>query len=166
MAKLIVRDHSKKLKKLAKKVIKDNRKEFGILGKINILFVWRLGESPRYDDEDRAVAAQTRVLPPRERDIYGFDVEIEVFKDSWLRKSKKARYRLMWHELYHIDVEQSENFKPNRDDDGRIIIKMRKHDITVTTFNDEVKKFGIQSRDVPDAVALSKALRKREKKKQ
>lgn len=163
MAKLVVKDRKKILKKVADQWIK-KEKDFRILKKISILYVWRLGETPRYDDESRPVAARTRLLPARERDVYGYDVEIEVFKDSWRRKNKKKQRRLIWHELKHIDVEQGENFKPNRDDDGRIIIKLRNHDIVITTFEDEVDKFGLSGRDVSDATTLAKALKKRQKK--
>lgn len=164
MAKLVVRDKKKILKKVADRWIK-KEKHFRILSKVNILYVWRLGETPRYDDENRPVAARTRLLPARERDVYGKDVEIEVFKDSWRRRNKRKQRLLIWHELFHIDVEQGENFKPNYDDDGRIIIKLRRHNIVVTTFEEEIKKFGLQGRDVTDAIILSKALKKRKKKK-
>lgn len=164
MSKLIVRDRKKILKKVANKWIK-SEEEFHILKKLNILFTWRLGETPEYNDEGLPLAAITKKLPPRERDVYGYDVEIRVFKDSWRRKNKKKQRITIWHELKHIDVEQGENFKPNRDDDGRILFNLRKHDVFVATFEDEIKKFGLQGRDVSDATILSKALKKRKKKK-
>lgn len=164
MAKLIVKDRKGELEKVAKRVIKKN-KEFHILKKLNILYVWRLGDMPLYDDEGRAVAAQTKKLANRERDVYGYDVEIQVFKQSWRRRSKKGKYKLMYHELRHIEVEQDEEFKPNRDDDGRIVFKIVPHDVVITAFESEIKKFGLPGHSVPDATVVAKALKQRKKKK-
>lgn len=164
MAKLHVQDKKGELAKIARKVLRQN-KSFRVLKKIEILWVWRLGETPRYDDEGNLVAAQTRKLPNRERDLYGFDVEVEVFKQTWRKRGMKAKRRLIYHELRHIEVEVGENFKVNYDDDGRIIINIVPHDVYVATFEDEIKKYGLAGHDVNQALVLSKALRKLHEKK-
>jgi len=167
MAKLIIKDRKGELEKIARKLINHSKykKDFQVLPSLRFLFTWRLGDTPEYDKEGQALAATTHKLSTRERDVYRKDVEIRVFKDSWRKRGKRAKKRLMWHELYHIDVEQGENFKVNRDDDGRVIFELRKHDVRVNTFEKEVKLFGISANDVSDAVVLSKALKKRKKKK-
>ena len=162
MATRVLRDKKKILRKIANEVAEE--KSFHILNKINILFVWRLGDLPRYDEESRQVLAQTRRLPSRERDVYGYDVEVEVFKQAWKRLGPKKQRRVIWHELNHIEIEQGENFKPNRDKDGRILIEIRSHDVVITTFNAELDKFGLSGHDVPTAVALTTALKKKKKK--
>ena len=164
MSKLLVQDKKGELESVAKNLIL-NEKTFKTLKNIVVLFVWRLGESARFDDEGRQIAATTRRLPTRERDIYGFDVEIEVFKQSWRRLSTKKKKRLMWHELQHIEIEQGENFKIARDDDGRVVLHIRPHDVVITAFEDELKKYGLANKDVPDVIILTKALKKRKKKK-
>ncbi len=163
MAKLVVKDKKKVLKALANDLIR-TKKRFRVLKEIKILYVWRLGDVPEYDDEGRAILAMTRKLPPRERDIYGYDVEIRVWRDGWKRRSKSSQRRVIWHELYHIEVEQGENFSVNRDDDGRAIFRIRPHDVVITTFEDELKRFGLPGRDVNDATILSRALKKRKKR--
>lgn len=160
MARLVVKDKKKVLRGLAHDLI-ETKKRFRILKEIKILYVWRLGDVPEYDDEGRAILATTRKLPVRERDIYGYDVEIKVWRDGWKRKNQKAQRRTMWHELNHIEVEQGENFSVNKDDDGRVIFRIKQHDVVITTFEDELKKFGLQGRDVNDATILSRALKKR-----
>ena len=109
MAKIIIRDKKGELEAVANELIAE-QKEFKILSKIKILYVWKLGDSPDWDDEGRPIAAETRKLPNRERDIYGFDVEIKVFKSSWRKRGIKSKRRLMWHELWHINLEEGENF--------------------------------------------------------
>lgn len=163
MARLVVKDKKKVLRALAKDLI-ETKKRFRVLKEVHILYVWRLGDVPEYDDEGRAILATTRKLPARERDIYGYDTEIKVWRDGWKRINKKKQRRTMWHELNHIEVEQGENFSVNRDDDGRIIFRIKQHDVVITTFEDELKKFGLQGRDVSGATILSRALRKRKKR--
>ena len=164
MARLVVKDKKKVLRALAHDLI-STQKRFRILRELHILYVWRLGDVPEYDDEGRTIIAATRKLPVRERDIYGYDVEIKVWRDGWKRRNPKAQRRTMWHELNRIEVEQGENFSVNKDDDGRIIFRLRQHDVVVTTFEDELKKFGLQTRDVSTATILSRALKKRKKKR-
>ena len=165
MAKLIIKDAKGELEAVANELIAEY-KEFRSLSKIKILYVWKLGDSPDWDDESRPIAAETRKLPNRERDIYGFDVEIKVFKSSWRKRGTKSKRRLMWHELQHIELEEGENFKVARDDDGRVKIKLRSHSVAVNTFSEEIDRFGLSGRDVGDAVVLAKALKKYKKKKQ
>ncbi len=163
MAKLVVKDKKKVLKAIANDLI-GTKKRFRVLKELHILYVWRLSDVPEYDDEGRAILATTRKLPPRERDIYGYDVEIKVWRDGWKRKNKNQQRRTMWHELNHIEVEQGENFSINKDDDGRAIFHIKPHDVVITTFEDELKRFGLPGRDVNDATILSRALKKRKKR--
>lgn len=159
MARTLVRDSSEVLGKLARKVFK---KEFPILKRLNFLFLWKLGE-PDWDDEGFPIAASARKLPVRERDIYGYDVEVKVFRDGWRKRGKKSRYRLIYHELRHVHIEVNEDFKVLRDKDGRVKFQVVPHDVVVRTFEDEIKKFGINPRDVRAAQTLSGALKKRAK---
>jgi hypothetical protein len=159
VAKTVVRDQKREIEAVATELMAQYQ-PFGVLSAVNILFVWRLGETPRYDDQGRPIAATTRRLPVRERDVYGFDVEVEVFQQAWGKKGPKARRRLIWHELYKIDVEQGEDFKVNHDDDGRVIVTMREHDVAITTFEEELKQFGLSSRDIADAQVITKALKR------
>lgn len=165
MARLVVKDKKKVLRTIARDLIA-TKKRFRVLKEVNILYVWRLGDVPEYDDEGRAILATTRKLPVRERDIYGYDVEIKFWRDGWKRLSKKKQRRKMWHELNHIEVEQGENFSINKDDDGRIVLRIKQHDVVVTTFEDETKKFGLESKDVNSATILARALKKRKKKRE
>ena len=164
MAKLIIRDKKGELEAISNEWI-EKEKQFHVLSKIKILFVWKLGDTPDYDDEGTPIAATTRVLPKRERDIYSYDVEIKVFKATWRKRGPKSKRRLIWHELFHIELQEGENFKVARDDDGRVIVKIRPHTVTVNTFEEEIERFGILGRDVPDALVLSRALKKKRKEK-
>ena len=163
MAKHIVKDHKKELKKYFKMCL-DKWPEFKPLKRLHFLFLWKLNE-PRFDEEGGFVVAQTRKLPVRERDVYGKDVEIEFCRQLWQDMNPKKRLRVMYHELKHICPELDENFNWIIDDDGRLKFKLIKHDIVVKTFKDEVDEFGLMSNDVPAATILAEALRKKEEKR-
>lgn len=162
MAKNLVRDKKDEIKKVADHVI-TTWEEFKPLKHLNILYVWRLNE-PRFDGEKRPIAAQTRRLPTRERDIYGYDAEIEVYRDGWREMGEKKRIRLMYHELKHIVPEMTEDFQWIVDDDGRKKFSLAEHDLVMTGFKDEIKEFGLSSRDIPVAETLSQALQQKKEK--
>jgi hypothetical protein len=160
----VIRDRHGELDKVALYCFKHKKWGYKPLRKLKFLFVWKLGD-PRWDDEGRAIAAQTRKLPTRERDIYGFDVEMEFWRKGWKNRSTKQQQRLMWHELQHIDPEINEGFRWETDEDGRLKFKILEHDVVVTTFKKELKVWGLHQTDEPAAETLARALKKKRKKK-
>jgi len=140
-------DKTGKLAKLLFSTISKNQ-EYNILKNLNFLLVWREGK-PAKDGDGGNIAAQVRVLPNRLRDLFGFDVEIEVCKDIWDRVDLKWKIRLLWHELRHFYVEVDEDTNlPVKDKENRIAVSIVPHDLVIRTFKDEIIKFGVDIDEV------------------
>lgn len=144
------KDKTGKLKKFADKIIK-SEKDYLPLKHLEILFVWREGK-PKRDPDGGWIAAEASVLSARNRDIFGFDAQIEVSIAIWDTLSPEWRRRLIWHELRHLEVEMegdgSGKLVPARDKAGRIVISLVPHDISLRTFKAEIDKFGIDTDDL------------------
>lgn len=115
-------------------------KHFRDLSRLRFLFVWR--SEPRKSEEGEIIAAQAVRLPPQWRDIVGCDVEIEVARPIWKELSKNEKRRLIWHEINHVAIVYDDSGLPKRDGANRIRILLRRHDLNVRTFLDEIKRFG------------------------
>jgi hypothetical protein len=140
-----IKDSSGKLEDIANKIIK-KEPEYSLLKHLNILYIWREGK-PRKDDGGNFIAAEVSILSKKINDIFNYDVQVEVCQDIWDKLSPSWRTRLLWHELYHIYVESEEDDSgkliPLKDPDGRIILRLNPHDISLKTFRAEIDKFGI-----------------------
>ncbi len=154
-----VLDGRGKLEKLAKKVIRKN-KEFRHLKHANMLYCYR--KPARIDKDGLVVAGQARKMPVQARDLFGVDFVIEMAWDVWKYLSKKAKYRLMWHELNHCQFVIDEAAQPVRDRHGRIKLALERHDLVIKTFRGEVKKFGVAGHEK----AIGKFLRAKAKAKE
>ncbi len=132
-------DPTKQLNRVFVSVIRDH---FPKLRYVNINYVFRT--TPKTDDEGMTVIGETRKLNNRERDLYGYDFEITVHERSWEGFSKRMRERVAWHELNHCIVKWSKatGKEPARDKAGRVQISLRRHDIVIKTFYEELVKFG------------------------
>ena len=95
------------------------------------------------DDEGRIVIGEAKKLTNRERDLYKYDFEICIHKETWEKASDKMRRRLMWHELNHLVVKYKFQIdKPMVDKAGRLMISLRRHDLVIRTFEEELVLFG------------------------
>lgn len=108
---------------------------------VNVNYIFRTVQEK--DDEGREVIGMARRLPPKERDLYGYDFEICIHKDTWKKASNKFKQRIAWHELNHLRVQMQ--FKVNEpmvDKAGRIKIGLKQHDLVIRTFTEELEIFG------------------------
>jgi hypothetical protein len=131
-------DPTGRLKRFCESV---RNKYFPKLSYVHINYVFR--SQPKKDDEGFIVLGEARKLSNRERDLYGFDFEICMFKKTWKAANDREKERLAWHELNHLIVKYGEvEEEPKRDKAGRIAIAMRRHDLVLRTFMEEIEKFG------------------------
>lgn len=137
-----IRDKSGEIKQMASAVVA-RYPEFRILSCLRFLWVWKLGD-PEFDQkEGMPLEAVVRKLPNRERDVYGKDIEVRVHCDTWKSQTYDQRFRLIFHELLHIHVEQDENRNIKIDDDGRVVFSIVPHDIVIRAFQREIEEFGV-----------------------
>lgn len=155
----IIRDTSHELQSMYRKVVGEDHKNFPELNLLRFLFTWREGK-PEWSKDNQVIMAQVKKLPPRERDVYLFDIELRVWYDGYQEMNHKQKRRTIWHELRHVQVDLDEDFKPTLDSENRIRFHLAPHDIVIRTFADEVEKFGVNPQDKHPIQLLNHHLRK------
>lgn len=135
------KDETGELEKVAKDLIPD---EFPLIDEVETRILYAWVDPPEEDvANDRIIEGKTRRLTARDRDLYGYDLVIVIAQSLWEDKDANARKKLMWHELNHIMVVEDPKkggFKV--DPQGRIVYKLRKHDLNLERFAGEIIKFG------------------------
>jgi len=134
------RDTSGKAEKYFKKVMK---RFFPELNSAEFIYSFRNNE--KTDDEGKVIIAEARKIPSKEKDLYGFDFEINMHADTWASAREEDKYRIAYHELSHCGIEVDENDEPKRDESGRIVTKMIPHDLYIKSFKSELQLFGIST---------------------
>lgn len=132
-------DKTGKLEKLFEEI----REQYfsGELEGVRINYVFRTTQ--RRDDDGYPILGEASKLPNRERDLYGFDFEICVFRDTWVLAPRKEQKRIAWHELNHlVVVGQEDGGDPEYDKADRVKIGIRPHDLIIKTFKEEIEIFG------------------------
>jgi hypothetical protein len=148
-------DESRVLHDYCGRVMKDHKK-FRILAQLRFLFVWRVGD-PEYDNKDGGmIAASVHKLPSRMRDLFKKDIELRVNYEYWDEMSESQRYRTIFHELSHVQIELDANFEVVLDDDERIKFRIVGHDIVMKTFQAEIDLFGLPPEYTRQVVELGK----------
>lgn len=90
-------------------------------------------------------------LPLKQRAMGRGDAEITLDAAWWALANKPARRALLDHELHHIEVDQAK-----RDDLGRPVLRLRKHDVQIGWFAIIAERHGDfsierqQARDIYD----------------
>ena len=154
-----LKDKSGELEKLATSVLSEDGDDLGRLDTIKILYAWR--DPPRYDQaRARLVRGEAKKLSTRERDLFGYDACVIMAQKVWKELSESQRRRLMWHELYHIEVQLDHSGEPDLDDHGRIKIRLRRHDLNMERFSEELEKFGFEAEEKVATKKLIKIYRK------
>jgi hypothetical protein len=158
------RDKPKKLDKIFEGVRKKYFRKTP-LKHASILYCFWESDKPKTTPEGNVILGEARILPPRERDVYGYDFCIAVEASNWHNSSSKEKIRLAWHELYHCIVVTDESGKtPKKDKEDRIKIKVRPHDISINTFIAEIEEFGLDHDIKKMLRAMLKADKQRRKK--
>jgi len=157
-------DESNRIEKVFNKVVE---KEFPELGVLKFLYVWREQEKLV---EGQLVVAEVFKLTTRDRDLWGFDVRVEVDETTWPKMDSDERRKLAFHELLHIRLqyETDDNGEENKDvvkydSDERVCFYIEEHDLILKRFKRELKKFGLSSEEEKMRRFLNKVHSKRSK---
>lgn len=134
------KDTTGELERIANDLI-GGKKELRNLKHINLLFLWRDGLKKKGSKVIQGMASK---LPPKTRDLYGYDASIEICSNSWVAMSNKDKRKLVYHELKHIEVETEEDGLTLKEDkEGRIKIKLVEHDVDLQRFSSELGCYGL-----------------------
>lgn len=165
-------DEKGELKAVAKRVIGSYRNLVDPMGctpwDLRILrFQFTFRDEPRTDEDQRDIAAQIKRLSPELRDLYGFDVQLEVCEPIWRDLTDRFRLRLIDHELMHVrivwDLKAELPKTPKTDKEGRISIEMVPHDISIKRFRAEFEKYGLSDVEMDQLSYLLELYRKAKK---
>ena len=155
------KDTSGVLESLGNKIIKE---KYPILQSIKVNYVWRNHREWIIEGE-YAKRATVRKYNKRDRDIFGYDVQVEVAADLWVKASDRDNYRTIDHELRHVEIPLDEDGNPKSDSVGRTRVEIMDHDVIIETFEEELEEYGISKDMIPTYKKISKAYRKYKKLK-
>jgi len=146
-------DKSGKLEKIFKKVMDDNYPELSLLR-----WVYTFRDSEKLDEEGLPIIASVRKLVPRDRDIFDFDIMVEMDKEQWDAMGKSKKLKVVFHELNHteIDWDDEDEQEPAVDKNDRIKFKLKPHDIVIKRFKEELNKYGLSEDEEEIRIMLNK----------
>ena len=170
------KDKSGQLEKAVSWCIKKYRKDLECL---SFLCVWRDKEKIQ---DGKLVAAEVCKLSNKNRDVFDYDVMLEVDLEHWKSISKEEKKKLIFHELQHVKVayelseeknpkeEQEQKTaqeifeelldepdivgEPKRDKQDRVVFSIIPHNLEVSRFKQELLTFGLS----PEEEALRQFL--------
>jgi len=141
-------DETGKIKKVFEAVLEEYFEKLKIL---KFVYVWR--DSEKFND-GQLIVAEVFKLSNKDRDLWGYDVRIEVFEDYWTKLDKEEKRRLAYHELTHVELEYDVDKESGEDTDDvkidsedRICFHMVDHDLVIKRFRKELKKFGLSGEE-------------------
>jgi hypothetical protein len=118
------------------------------LVKAKIAIAWALSWKP--DADDRLVLGKCKKGAELERQMHGYDFVIILNKEKWdnaLEKfGNKLKRALIDHELCHAQVATDKYGEVKKDEHGRIVYRIRKHDME--EFREIIDRHGIWKSDI------------------
>lgn len=113
-----------------------------------ILLAWRVGWSE--DKDGKLILGQCKKASDLGKELREHDFVILLNKEAWETLSDSQREALLDHELSHCAVSLDDKGKPRKDDRGRTVYRLRKHDIE--DFTAVIRRHGCYKRDLEDFV--------------
>ncbi len=117
-------------------IIATDRKD---LAGVKIGIAWHTGWRPDADGVRTHGKCVRRSDLDRSLDSY--DVMIVLNEQSWQAFDDAQKERLLFHELEHAQIARDKNGGPLEDDKGRVVIRMKRHD--VADFACVIERFGL-----------------------
>lgn len=136
--KLIARKIGEKITetyKIMEGLIKTDRAD---LKDLKIGMAWRLGW--RADPYGVLTLGQCRKRGDLDRELDDYDLVILLNAEAYPALQDREKERLIYHELMHAQIVTYADDQPKKNDRGRIVLRIRKHDISA--FRSELQKYG------------------------
>jgi len=111
-----------------------------------IALAWNKGWKANVDGQK--TLGKTKKASDLDRELAAFDFVIILNQEFWEDPKTKDEQRdaLLDHELCHCAVREDKDGEPMRDERGRTVYRLRKHD--VEEFSEVVRRHGIWKRDI------------------
>lgn len=120
-------------------------KYFSYLKDINIIYAW--GKGKKIQDDSNLVLGETYKVSNLNRDLFGCDFIIVIYKEYWDSMDEKTKYKLAYHELCHCGVRLDDNNNIMRDNEDREKVYLKDHDIDLQRFKSELIEFGLDNHE-------------------
>lgn len=123
---------------------------------VRIALAWQHTWKP--DVDGRVTLGKCKKASDLDRELAPYDFVVILNKEFWVNPKVTADQRcaLLDHELCHAAIAYDEHGEPKVDDRGRVIYRVRKHDIE--EFRDIVARYGCYKYDLQQfAAALRRA---------
>lgn len=98
------------------------------------------------DVDGKVTLGKAKKASDLDRELAPYDFVIMVNQRFWGEANEAQRKALLDHELSHCEVSLDDNGDPKRDEKGRVVYRMRKHDIE--EFSGVVLRNGIWKHDL------------------
>ena len=118
------------------------------LEEAKIAVAWRYGLKRNKDGQ--LVLGKCKKAGDLDKQFHDFDFVILLNSEAWKTLSEVQRRALMHHELEHAAVSEDQNGNPKRDARGRLMYRVRKHDLE--EFRSIVKEYGCYKSDIEEFV--------------
>lgn len=115
---------------------------------VKIVIAWRFGWSANADG--LMTMGRAKKCTDLDRQLADFDFVLLLNHEAWNKGglSEKQRAALIDHELCHCEVTMDSNGEPKYNEDGRLVCRIRKHDIE--EFQDVVARHGCYTHDLAE----------------
>ena len=120
---------------IVERLIKSERAD---LKDVKIGIAWRLGW--RADADGVLTLGQCKKRGDLDRELDNYDFIVLLNKEAWPTLEDVFKERLIYHALEHAQLSLDSNGEPKKDDRGRLVCRIRKHDFA--EFRSVVKKYG------------------------
>lgn len=136
-------DQGKPMYQLLEKIVHEHH---SALRDARIALAWCTSWKP--DVDGRVTLGKCKKASDLDRELMAFDFVILLRRSFWRDSevSDAQRLALLDHELCHAAVKYDQHGEPEEDDRGRIVYRIRKHDIE--EFADIVERHGLYKRDL------------------
>jgi hypothetical protein len=116
------------------------------LEQARVALAWRYGWTS--DKDGRLILGQCRKASDLDREFREFDAVILLNREVWEEESFTAAQKLavIDHELCHLQLSEDKDGDPIRDERGRLVYRLRKHDLE--EFRDVVNRHGCYKADL------------------
>ena len=112
----------------------------------SIAIAWRIGWKPDADGHIRL--GQCLKRGDLDRELDGFDFVILLNEEYWQGLDDAQKLAIIDHELCHAQIVCDADGEAQRDDRGRLVCRIRKHDIE--EFKDIVQRHGLYTDDLAE----------------
>lgn len=126
------------------------------LGEANVALAWRVGL--KKDPDGLLILGKMKKVTDLDRELHRWDFVIILNREAWQDLDDAQRRALVDHECCHGSVARNKDGSVKKNDRGRPVFRLRKHDIE--EFREVVERHGLYKHDLESFAAACAEKRK------